>query len=194
MKRLRQWFPGRRARWVVCITLAVLAVGVALLAHEMNFRYRWGTEALAELEPRYARLEGLKSVSHDVELSLLVVSEYLARRTYPPDMPGDRVGTDFQQRMRALAESSGMSVAGSQILPAKVGSGFQAIPISARLEGTPESLRQLLVALPGEVPSVHVDSLLVQPARRIIGRGAGQQQAEQRLAVQLNLSVVQLLP
>lgn len=198
MNRIKQMFPGRRARMVVLLTLAAIGIGLALVANELSYRYQWANDTLAELEPRYARLEGLKHVSSEVDMSLTVVTEYLARRTYPPDMPADRAGTDFQQRMRALAEASGMNVAGSQILPPKVGSGFQAIPISATVEGTIESLRQLLVALPGEVPAVQVDSMVVQPARRVIGRPSGaagaQSPGEQRLTAQLNLSVVQLLP
>ncbi|MBN9429529.1 MAG: hypothetical protein J0H09_23795 [Burkholderiales bacterium] len=198
MKRIKQMFPGRRARMAVLLTLAIIGVGVALVLNELNFRYHWANDTLAELAPRYARLEGLKQVGSEVDTNLQTVTEYLARRTYPPDMPVDRAGTDFQQRMRTLAEAAGMNVSGSQILPPKVGSGFQTIPISATFDGTIESLRQLLVTLPGEVPAVQVDSLVIQPARRVVTRPsaatAGQAQAEQRLTVQLNLSVVQLLP
>jgi general secretion pathway protein M len=151
-----------------------------------------GAEApLAAIEPRYARLAGLKEVAPQIERGVAEIGETLARHAYPATGGTDRIGTDFQQRVRRVAESAGMGVTGSQILPVRAATGFSQIPVAVTVEGSLEGLRTMLLGLREETPSIQVDSIVIQTRARRRARVAP---VDQHLTAQMNLSVLQLQP
>lgn len=185
-------FPGKNARLVVGGGLVMLLAAGLLIAYVLIGRMLWANDTLAAIEPRYARLAGLREVRTEIEASLAQVQATLGRYAYPAVTSVDRIGTDLQQRVRRVAEAAGMSVSGSQILPVHPATGFVHVPVSVTVEGNLEGLRNLLVGLYAESPTIQVDSITIQSAARRRSRGAPPD--EQRLVVQMNLAVMHLAP
>lgn len=184
-------FPGRNARLVVGGMLAIVLAGVLVVAYVLTSRTFWARDTLAMIEPRYARLAGLREVRPDIEAALVDVRKTLDRHAYPAATADDRIGTDLQQRVRRAAESAGLSVSGSQILAVRPATGFVHVPVSVTVEGTLEGLRSFLASLDAESPAIQVDNLVIQSAFRRRARGAVD---DQRLTVQMNLAAIHLLP
>lgn len=185
-------FPGRDGKIVVLGSLAVAVVVLGAVAYLLLGKLSWAQDRLDALEPRYARLLGLREVKPRLEASLAEVGLTLARFAYPPEVDNDRVGADVQERVRRLAEAAGLSVAGSQILPVRVHAAFVQIPLKVSVDGDLEGLRKLLAGLDRETPIVLVDELQVNAATRRARRGEPSQ--EGRLSAQFNLSVLRLQP
>ena len=184
-------FPGKNARLVVGGAAVLLLAGILTVAYVLVGRMLWANDTLAVIEPRYARLAGLREVRTEIETGLTQVQATLGRYAYPASMNGDRIGTDLQQRVRRVAEAAGMSVSGSQILPVRPADGFTHVPVSVSAEGTLESLRNMLAGLAAESPTIQVESIVIQSVARRRARGAPE---DQRLAVQMNLAAIHLQP
>ncbi|KON79851.1 type II secretion system protein GspM [Azoarcus sp. PA01] len=182
-------FPGRDARFVGATAAALLLAAVSIAAFGLAEALGNAREPLGAIEARYARLAGLKEVRDQVERGVADVGEVLARHTYPASSGTDRIGTDLQQRVRRVAESAGMGVTGSQILPVRAANGLSQIPVAVTVEGSLEGLRAMLAALGQEIPSIHIDSIVIQTRMRRRLRGAP---PDQRLSAQMNLSVLHL--
>lgn len=185
-------FPGRNGRAVVGVVLLAMIALLVLFGSLLHQRMNWAQETLASIEPRYARLLGLREFGAPVEGAVGELSANLARYAHPPGTDAQRIGTDLQQRIRALAEASGATVVGSQILPARVHGGFAQIPLKVTVNGTLESVRAFLFALESEAPSILVDNLQLNSAPRRARRG--QPAVADRLVGQIDLSVLHLQP
>lgn len=183
-------FSGRDGRVVVGFSLVVLVVLLSLFASLLHQRMTWAQETLASIEPRYARLLGLGTVGARVLMGVDEISVDLARYAYPADADPQRIGTDLQQRVRALAEEAGASVVGSQILPVRTHGGFAQIPLRVTVNGDLEGIRELLLGFERETPVVLVDSLQINAAPRRARRG--EPPAAERLVGQIDLSVLHL--
>jgi len=184
--------PGGDARFVVATSAALLCAAIGVAGYVLVGLLEGAQAPLAAIEPRYARLAGLKEVAPQIERSVAESSETLARHAYPAAHGTDRIGTEFQQRVRRVAEAAEMGVTGSQILPARTATGFSQIPVAVTVEGSLEGLRNMLLGLRDETPSVQVDSVVIHTRARRRARGAPPE--EQRLVAQMNLSVLQVQP
>ncbi len=183
-------FSGRNGRLVVGFSLAVAVLLLGLFALQLHQRMNWAQETLASIEPRYARLLGLGMVGVHVLTGVDEINTDLARYAYSADVDAQRIGTDLQQRVRALAEEAGVSVVGSQILPARVHGGFAQIPLKVTVNGNLEGIRGLLLGFEREAPVILVDDLQINAAPRRSRRGAPP--APERLVGQIDLSVLHL--
>jgi len=184
---------ARREGSAVAITLLVLIIGVTVLVGSLLMdKLVWAQETLEAIEPRYARLLGLSGVGPSLDTALQEVRGSLERRAYPSSISPERIGTDAQERIRSMAESAGLAVSGSQILPVRAHPGFVQIPLKVTVDGDLESLRKFLAAADTAMPVVLVDSLQVASIVRRARRGAAE--PPQRLNVQLSLSVLRLQP
>ncbi|MDD3676585.1 type II secretion system protein GspM [Thauera propionica] len=185
-------FPGRDGRIVVGATLVALAAVLGVLAYLLAAKLAWAQDVLDAIEPRYARLLGLREVRPQLEASLAEIGTTLPRYAYPAELDLGRIGADVQERVRELAEAAGLSVAGSQILPVRAHAGFVQVPLKVTVDGTLEGLRTLLAGLDRGSPAVLVDQLQVNAGVRRARRGQPAQ--EERLSAQINLSVLRLQP
>lgn len=184
---------ARREGRAVAVTLLVLICAVTILVGSLLMdKFVWARETLESIEPRYARLLGLSGVGPTLDTALEEVRGSLARRAYPAALSPERIGTDAQERIRSMAESAGLAVSGSQILPVRAHQGFVQIPLKVTVDGDLESLRKFLTAADTAMPVVLVDSLQVTSIVRRARRGAAE--PPQRLNVQLGLSVLRLQP
>lgn len=180
---------GGAARFVVATTAVLLIAAVLLVAYVLTDALAQAQRPLAAIEARYARLAGLKEVRAQIESEVAEVAQTLSRHAYPAASGTDRIGTDLQQRVRRIAESAGMGVTGSQILPVRTLTGFSNIPVAVTVEGSLDGLRTMLLGLRQETPSILVDSIVIQNRAHRRARTAPM---EERLTAQMNLSVVHL--
>ncbi len=139
----------------VAVVLAVLAAA-GLYAWE---RQQAAESALADIEPRYARLLGLQKSDVPLKKAVLGAFEGLRRWAYPADQDSGKAGNDVQQRARRAAEVGGMNIVSSQILPPRMDGGLEQIPVSLTLEGPVQSLQATLANMTGDRPAIFVESL-----------------------------------
>jgi len=185
-------FPGRDGRVVVASVLVAALAMLALVTYLLLGKLFWAQETMASIEPRYARLLGLREVGPQVHASLASVGADLSRYAYPAATDAARIGTDMQQRIRQLAEAAGLGVVGSQILPARPHAGFTQLPLKLTVDGNLEGLRSLLAGFDRETPVILVDN--VQLSASVPRARRGEPQSQERLVGQLDLSVLHLQP
>jgi general secretion pathway protein M len=172
--------------------LAALAIGVlallAGLAWTVAAQHGAARDALATIEPRHARLDGLAGRAPQVERALAERKAWLARHAYAASFDTPRAGSDAQQRARDLFTRAGLDVASTQVLPAKTVEGFERIPLVLNLEGDFAALHAALVVLASQSPTLFVEGMTVQ------GGPQAKPDAPQRVSVQANLFVLRELP
>lgn len=172
-----------RALLVVLVVVA-LALPVALAGYVLVGKYRWAESTMAELEPRYARLLGLEASRGELEQALAQSAATIAKQVYPASQDVSQTGNNAQQRIRNIATAAGLSIVSSQVLPPKAERQFDRLPLAVRLEGELPALQAALVALAGESPAIHFESMSVQTI------GAVKAEVPQRLTIQFNLFVL----
>lgn len=180
-------FPGRAARIVAALILGCVLLLALLFAFELSSRYRWASDTLEMIEPRYARLAGVQRAGEEIVARRDEAREVLLRVAHPPDTEIPRIGTDLQQRIRRIAEEYDVRVSGSQIMPAREEGALMTISINASMDGEIGAIAELLTRLQAEQPPVLVDKFLVQAPR---SRRRGE--IENRVSVQTALSVLRL--
>lgn len=150
-----------RHRAVIAVGLTVfVVVGLLSIAGiQVWERQKAAEEALADIEPRYARLLGLKGAEAPLKKAVLDAFAGLRRWAYPPEQESGKAGNDVQQRARRAAEVGGMAIVSSQVLPPRVEGGLEQIPVSLTLEGPLQNLQATLAAMASDSPAIFVDTL-----------------------------------
>lgn len=138
---------------------------------------------IADLEPRYARLQGLIDRSSDLQTLESKASEQLMRLTYPKTQDVAKSGNDAQQRIRSMFAESRLEIISIQVLPPKEAGKFDRISINLRVEGDLSGMQTALARLTGQSPLVVLDSLALQTI------GAVRPASIQRLGGQFTFSV-----
>ncbi|MDY0073251.1 MAG: type II secretion system protein GspM [Thauera sp.] len=184
-------FPGRDARVVVSLSALALLGLCVLFVWLLADKWVWANETREMIEPRHARLLGLREMRAPLGEALAEMDASLARFAYPASSDLDRLGADVQERVRRLASASGLTINGSQILAPRKHAAFVELPLKITVSGSLEGLRELLAGLDRETPLVLVDQLEVSSMQRRVRRGAAPAQQGQ-LAIQLSLSVLRL--
>ena len=177
----RQWWKAN-LRWLmwVLVLLAVLGTG----AHFVVQKHQWAAQQLVDLEPRYARMQGLQRASAMTQKSEQELLAVVARHAYPSGLELTKAGNDAQQRVREAFSKSGLDVLSSQVLAPKQDKLFERIPLSLRAEGELAALQSALVLIRSGGPVVLVDSVAIQTI------GVFRPDQSPRLAIQLELFVL----
>jgi len=164
--RLMQQYLGRQ----VLVPLATVACLIALAAVGGLYVYdkhQWVQARLTDfVEPRYARLMGLKAGTEALAMASTRAGELEALYSHAPDQDSNQIGNDAQQRVRSLLTAAGMTISSSQVLPSKEESG--------------------LVGMAEQRPVVLLDAINIQ-AQGVPERGV------QRLSVQFNFLILRRL-
>jgi general secretion pathway protein M len=168
------------------VTALLLVLLVALVAGALLPRAQSAAGELSAIEPRHARLLGLREHADRVLEAEQQLQQVLRAHAYSATMPADRVGADLQQRLRSDAAESGFAVAGSQIQPVRTLEGFDVVPVSLLMEGSVEHLSALSERLGEMRPAVRVVSLNISPLR---GRNVS---ATRNLRVELVVAAARL--
>jgi general secretion pathway protein M len=162
----------RRAMVAVTATLAAGLLVVALAGHYVVRKYLWAQGVLAEVEPRFARLLGLRDTGAQLDLALKDARRAVARLGYLPDRDAAQVGNDLQQLVRRGLTQAGATVGSSQVLPVRREKGLDRIPVAVQAESALSQLQLVLVALQSETPAIAVDGLVLQPLGRFADDGS----------------------
>jgi general secretion pathway protein M len=150
--------------------------------------YRKAQSRVTELEPRYARLQGIRAKSKDLESTDAKAAALLAQLAYPSTLEVTQAGNDAQQRLRTIFIGAGLEVISSQVLPAKAEKEFDRIPLSVRLEGELLGLQSALAVLSSQTPAILVEGFSVQVV------GAIRADKPQRLTSQFSMYVLRVRP
>ncbi|MGB3072363.1 MAG: type II secretion system protein GspM [Ottowia sp.] len=163
------------------VLAAVLIAGIGFVAA----KHHWATSTMEQLEPRYARLAGLRDSGERLKATEKELSANLARLAYGPDSDPAQAGNDALQRLRTAMASRGLQVSSSQVLPAREEGGFLRIGLNLRVDGDMTALRDLLRDMAAEQkPVIFGESIQFssQPART----------QQQNITTQLNLFVLKV--
>ena len=172
-----------RENLVLAGTVIVLLLPLALLGGYIAQKHQWAQARLAELEPRYARLQGLEQQRTDLEATLARAQAARTQYVYPAGQDSTRAGNEAQQRVRDIFSGAGLQVISSQVLSPKAEKGFDRIPLTVRTEGELLALQSALAVLSNQVPVIVINELEVQVR-------SSPPNAEPHLAAQFNLSVL----
>ena len=128
-------------------------------------------------------------------LGCATVDEALAELAWPLDKDAAMTAASMQQLVRDAIGNAGLTVSGSQILPAQPGSGFERLVLDLTASGNIESLDEAIVNLKELRPMVLIESATIKPvrARTRIGQ-AGDSADERLLSIRMRLVSLRLLP
>jgi general secretion pathway protein M len=161
----------RRSVVSVALTVGVLLAVVVAAGQYVVRKHLWAAQRLEEIEPRYARLLGLRDSGAQLEEGLKQARDALPRLGHSAERDAAQVGNDLQQLARRALQSAGLSVTSSQVLPARGEAGFERIGVSLQAEGPLNGLQLALAALQAETPRLTFDSVLVQSSGRFADDG-----------------------
>ncbi|MFG5777203.1 type II secretion system protein GspM [Comamonas sp. J-3] len=179
--------PSRKEWTILLVTVAVALIPLVVVGGYIAQKHRWAQSRLAELEPRYARLNGLDLQRSEIEGALAHASEIRSAYVFPADQTAVQTGNAVQQKVRDLLTTAGLTVVSSQVLPAKSEKGFDRIPLSVRAEGEMLAVATALAVLNEQLPVLLLNDVEV--------RNQGSLQAMNtkvapRIGLQLSLSVL----
>lgn len=161
----------RRALISVAVTLGAVLALVLLAGQYVARKHLWGLERLEEIEPRHARLLGLRDAAAQLEESLKQARAVLPRLGHTADRDAAQVGNDLQQLARRALQTAGLSVTSSQVLPPRGESGFERVGVTLQAEGALSGVQLALAALQAETPRIAFDSVLLQSTGRFADDG-----------------------
>ena len=164
--------------------LAALLIGIGSYAAA---RHLAATNLISQIEPRYARLAGLRADGARLRLTEEALSTNLARLAYGPEGDPAQAGNAALQQLRTAMASRGLQVSSSQVLPAREEGDFLRIGLNLRVDGELEALSHLLrdmAQMQGPVIFNESVQLSSQPF----------QARAQNVSAQLNLFVLKVRP
>lgn len=172
--------------WLL-LAAAVLAVLLIGGVSAVVAKHQWAVNLIDQLEPRYARLAGLRAGGGRLRATETELSANLARLAYGPEGDPAQSGNEALQRLRAAIASHGLQVSSSQVLPAREEGAFLRIGLNLRVEGELALLRDFLRDMAAQQkPVIFSDSIQLasQPVRA----------QQQTVSAQLNLFVLKVQP
>ncbi|MBH1966421.1 MAG: general secretion pathway protein GspM [Comamonadaceae bacterium] len=119
---------------------ALLIAGVGYVAA----KHHQAATVIEQLEPRYARLAGLREDGDRLRTTERALSANLARLAYGPEGDPAQAGNSALQQLRTAMTARGLQVASSQVLAAREDGDFLRIGLNLRVEGDLPALRDLL--------------------------------------------------
>ena len=179
-----------RESMIVLVTAVVFLLPLAALGFYVFHKHQWAEGRLAELTPRYARLQGLDLQKTDIEGVLARAQEAMGRYVYPEDQDVNQAGNAAQQRLREIFAAANLQVSSSQVLPAKAEKGFDRIPLQVRAESDQLALQSALAVLSGQAPVMALADMDIQ----VIAPGMMPPGQSPRLSVQFLFHVFRVHP
>lgn len=169
----------------VLVLLAPLVAGGVFVYQ----KHQWATARLAELEPRYARMEGILAAQSELDKANQQTDAMLSAYLYPADKVLNQAGNEMQQQVRDTLSAGGLRVGSSQVLPPKADNpNLDRIQLVIKAEGELLALQTAMIGLQSIKPAVLIDSLSVNVM------GTARAEAPQNLAIQLELSAWRVHP
>lgn len=147
--------------WQVLILVLplLLLLGMGILVYG---KHQWAQEQLTAVEPRYARMLGMRQQQGEIEQALQRLQALRGQYIYPGTEASAQAGAAAQQKMRSIMDAAGLSVTSSQVQvrPAEEDkSPYERIIISVTAEGEMANVHTALQGLYDIRPAVRVDEL-----------------------------------
>ncbi len=162
-----EWIRTHQRSAVICgLTVIIpLLVYVNLLGEAWALRSEYQSD-IDRLQPRIARLEGIRAFEDELTRSAGGVRQMLDALVYPVSTDRGEVSAALQNEVWQLIADAGMTVSNSQVLPLREGENFDYIGLKITVAGDITSLDETLAALAEFTPIVIVESLDVWPTRQ----------------------------
>lgn len=175
-----------RVAWLQGLTLLALILPIAGAGLYVWDRTQRVNVLLSDIEPRFARLQGLLLREGDLKAATSKADELLSQLTYPAAQDATLAGNDAQQRIRNLFSESKLDVVSIQVIPQAKDekAQFDRIRINLRVEGDLGAIREALSRLSGQTPKVQIENMSIQTI------GAVKPASNQRLAGQFDFYVL----
>jgi len=154
-----------RSNIVVGSTLALVGVCFLYLVVRLWLVRGDFVQEIDAIKPRTARLLGMVESQQALEKASLTAQSVLRDIAYESGRDSAMMAAAMQQDVREIMTDAGLSVAGSQILAARRGEGFDRLSLDITAEGNVESLDQALANLEGMRPLVIIESVKIKPVR-----------------------------
>jgi len=163
---------------------AVLALLFISAVSFVVARHHWATNLVEQLEPRYARLAGLRADGERLKATEQTLSANLTRLVYGADGDPAQAGNAALERLRTAMSTHGLQVSSSQVLPPREEGDFLRIGLNLRVEGDLTDLRDLMRDMAQmQTPVIFSESVQLSTQART-----------QTVVAQLNLFVLKVRP
>lgn len=172
--------------WLLLGATLLVAICISAFTYVVA-RHHWATTLMSDLEPRYARLAGLRADGARLRATDQSLSASLSRLAYGPEGDAAQAGNATLQQLRTAITARGLQVSSSQVLPAREEGDFLRIGLNLRVDGELPALRDFLRDMAQiQSPAIYSESvqLSAQPTR----------QGTQNVSAQLNLFVLKVRP
>ncbi len=162
-----EWIRSHRRSATICALalLLPLLVYLKLLTGAWSWRAQYA-DSIENIEPRLARMAGLLEVQEELEGLTQEARRQRGRLVYPASTDRTAAAASLQSDLRTLMSDAGLTVADSQVLPAREEERFDYIGIRLTVSGELASLDQALAQMSRFKPLVLVESLEVWPTRQ----------------------------
>ena len=166
------WVRSHQRSAIICGLTAILPLLVYLnmLFGVLGLRAEYVND-IDRLQPRIARLQGVKSVEAQLTESAGGVQQQMGRLVYPATADHASVAAALQKDIRQLMTQAGLSVSNSQVLPVREEEKFDFIGLKLTVSGDIAALDETLARLAEFTPLVIVESLEAWPTRQRRNKG-----------------------
>lgn len=169
-------------------SLAILALLVVFAWLVLWNLHQANRRDIEDIEPRVARLLGLQQAAKTLAEQSRQADTLLVQLALPASLPTNQAATELMQRLRQIAEKSGLVMQGSQALPIVERGDHQLIPVSITAQGSIDGLVDLLANLQSVRPIIRIERLTVRPLRQRRKDGS----PEQVLYFQIQASIARI--
>lgn len=153
----------RRRPEIIWLVLAavVLCLAVAWCALTVVTKYQQAITRLDDLEPRYARLLGIRQNSELFEREEDLLNSNLLEFVHSADKDSGQLANEALQQVREMAARHKLSITSSQTSAAVQQDAFDRIGINLSVEGSWPSLVGLLSDLGQQQPAIYYSLLQI---------------------------------
>jgi general secretion pathway protein M len=147
--------------WLLLAALIVIVLVAGLTIFTLGVQVR-AAQALAQIEPRYARISGTLQKQEQIKQAGQALDASLAQYVYPSDGDASQIGNQVLQKVRDLAAAQGLHVTSSQSQPAKEDNDhpeLDRIAVNLRVEGDWDALQGLLADLTRQTPVIYQNTV-----------------------------------
>lgn len=145
----------------LALAAAVGAVLLLLVAATVVGKHRWAAGALADIEPRHARLAGLQAGGQEIQALDEQLRRHYDSLVHPAEGEPMQVANTVLQHVRDAAQAHQLKITSSQVLAPRQEETLERIGLSLRMEGDWPQVNALLRDLAAQQPAVFVETLSV---------------------------------
>jgi len=168
---LRSWFFGlpEEARHLVGGVALALAGLLIVFCFQILSVASQSWSQIDRSAPRIARLKGYEGAQEDIEQAVAATNLALEQLAFTGQTDQTQQGARLQQVLRAFAEEAGLTVKGSQLIPATerddAPEGFTVLKVQLSMSGLPDALSDFLREVYGFTPTLEVTKLNIAAAQ-----------------------------